>query len=196
MDVVALVLENAIVHYTVTGEIPQRMGSDHPSIAPFDVFEARDGWFVIGVGNDTLWKKFCKIIDKEELILDPRFINNDQRCKSYDQLKPIITEWSTGETVEEALNLLVKAGVPVGEVNTIDKVINDPNIILRDMIVELNQPKAGKVKIANTPMKLSNTPAKIETNSPLLGQHTEELLCSLLSYSKEKIINLKENNII
>jgi CoA:oxalate CoA-transferase len=196
MDAVVSILENAIVRYTVTGEIPKRTGSRHPSIAPFDVFEAKDGWFVIGVGNDTLWEKFCKIINKEELIRDSRFISNELRSNNYDQLKSILNEWSREVTVEEAVNLLMKAGVPVGEVNTVDKIINDPNIKLREMIVEVNQSKAGKVKIANTPLKLSKTPAKIEIASPLLGQHTDELLNDLLGYTQEKIDKLRESGII
>ena len=196
MDSVLSVLENAVVRYTVTGEIPQRTGSAHPSIAPFDVFEAKDGWFVIGVGNDILWERFCKIIDKEALIQDPRFISNDKRSKNYDQLKPIINEWSTGQTVEEAVNLLMQAGVPVGEVNTIDKIVDDPNIKLREMIVEVEHPKAGKVKITNTPIKLSLTPGKVEKPSPVLGQHTEEILEELLGFSKREISNLKEEGVV
>ncbi len=95
-DAVLSVLENAVVEYTVTGEVPKIIGSGHPSIFPFDVFEAKDGWFVIGVGNDTLWERFCKIIDKEGLIRDPRFTSNDKRSKNYDKLKSLINEWSRG----------------------------------------------------------------------------------------------------
>lgn len=95
-DAVLSVLENAVVEYTVTGEVPKIIGSGHPSISPFDVFEAKDGWFVIGVGNDTLWERFCKIIDKEGLIRDPRFTSNDKRSKNYDKLKSLINEWSRG----------------------------------------------------------------------------------------------------
>jgi len=124
MDAVVSVLENAVVRYTVTGEIPQRIGSAHPSIAPFDVFEAQDGWFVIGVGNDMLWEKFCKAINKTELLDDPRFTTNPKRSENYKELKPIITEWSKEKTVEETLNILITAGVPVGEVNTIDKIVD------------------------------------------------------------------------
>lgn len=196
MDAVVSILENAIVRYTVTKEIPKRIGSRHPSIAPFDVFKAKDGWVVIAVGNDALWIKFCKAIGKENLITDPRFLTNDLRSKSYSQLKPIITEWSEDILIKEILKILMNAGVPVGEVNTVDKIVEDPNIKLREMVIELKHPKAGSVKIANTPLKLSKTPAKIETASPLLGQHTEELLCSLLGYSKEKIIELRKNDII
>lgn len=196
MDAVVSVLENAIVRYTTTNEIPMRIGSRHPSIAPFDVFKAKDGWVVIAVGNDSLWDKFCHAISKENLISDDHFLTNGLRSINYHQLKPIITEWSEKMPLKEILNILIKAGVPVGEVKTVDKIIEDPNIKLREMIIELQHPKAGSVKIANTPLRLSKTPAKIEITSPLLGQHTNELLHDLLGYTKEKIIELRKNNII
>ncbi len=196
MDAVVSVLENAVVRYTVTGEIPQRTGSAHPSIAPFDVFEAQDGWFVIGVGNDMLWERFCKAINKTDLLNDSRFTTNPKRSENYKELKPIITEWSKEKTVEEILNILINAGVPVGEVNTIDKIVDDPNIKLREMIVEVEHPLAGKVKITDTPIKLSLTPGKVEKASPLLGEHTEEILNKLLGFSKEEIKSLKKEGVV
>lgn len=196
MDAVLSVLENAVVRYTVTGEIPKRMGSGHPAIAPFDVFETKDGWVVIAIGNDVLWKKFCKTINNTDLLNDSRFTTNPKRSENYKELKPIITDWSKKKTVEEILNILIKAGVPVGEVNTIDKIVDDPNIKLREMIVEVEHPLAGKVKITNTPIKLSLTPGKIEKASPLLGQHTEEILKELLGYCKKDIDNLKKEGVV
>jgi len=196
MDAVVSVLENAVVRYTVTGEIPQRTGSAHPSIAPFDVFEAQDGWFVIGVGNDMLWERFCKAINKTDLLKDPRFSTNLQRSENYQALKPIITHWSKIKTVQEVLDILLQAGVPVGEVNTIDKIVEDPNVKLREMIVEVEHPQAGKVKITDSPIKLSLTPGKVEKASPLLGQHTEEILKKLLGFSKEKINSSKKEGIV
>lgn len=196
MDAVLSVLENAVVRYTVTGEIPKRIGSSHPSIAPFDVFETKDGWVVIAIGNDSLWEKFCKAIDKVELLNDSRFPTNPKRSENYKELKPIITEWSREKTVEEILNILIKADVPVGEVNTLDKIVDDPNIKLREMIVEVEHPQAGKVKITNTPIKLSLTPGKVEKASPLLGQHTEEILKELLNLTKREIDSLRREDVI
>jgi len=196
MDAVLSVLENAIVRYTVTGEIPKRIGSGHPSIAPFDVFETKDGWVVIAIGNDALWKKFCKTINKEDLLDDPRFTTNPERSENYKELKPIITEWSREKTVEEIVSILIKAGVPVGEVNTVDKIVDDPNIKLREMITEVEHPRAGRVKITDTPIKLSLTPGRVETASPLLGQHTEEILNELLGFSKEDIKSLKKEGVV
>lgn len=188
MDAVVSVLENAIVRYTVTGEIPQRLGSCHPSIAPFDVFEAKDGWVVIAVGNNSLWEKFCKVIDKVELLSGPRFVTNSKRSENYKELKPIITKWSKEKTVEEIVSIFIKTGVPVGEVNTVDKIVNDSNIRLREIIVEVEHPRAGRVKIINTPIRLSLNLGKVETASPLLGQHTEEILNELWGFPRKRLI--------
>ena len=119
-----------------------------------------------------------------------------KQYKLYKELKPIITEWSEEKTVEEILNILINAGVPVGEVNAIDKIVEDPNIKLREMIVEVEHPRAGKVKITDTPIKLSLTPGKVEKASPLLGEHTEEILGELLGFSKEEIDNFKKEDVV
>jgi CoA:oxalate CoA-transferase len=196
MDSIVSVLENAVVRYTVTGEIPTRIGSGHPSIAPLDVFETKDGWVVIGAGNDSLWERFCKITHQEELIDDPLYNTNDQRSKNYHQLKPIITAWTKGKFSKEIVKLLIKAGVPVGEVNTMDKIVQDPNIKLRKMMVEMDHPKAGKVTIANSPIRLSKSPNQINRPSPLLGEHTEEVLKEILTMSREEIEYLRMKKVI
>ena len=121
---------------------------------------------------------------------------SDVVTENYKELKPIITEWSKEKTMEETLNILINAGVPVGEVNTLDKIVDDPNIKLREMIVEVEHPLAGKVKITDTPIKLSLTPGKVEKASPLLGQHTEEILKELLDLSKEDIKSLKKEGVV
>jgi len=195
MDSVVSVLENAVARYTVTGEVPTRISSRHPSIAPFDIFETKDGWVVIAVGNDSLWERFCKIIKKEELISDSLYNTNDRRSKNYHQLKPIITAWTKKESSKEVLDLLTKAGVPVEEVNTMDKIVQDPNIKLRNMLVEMNHPKAGKVTIANSPIRLSKCPNDTIDPAPLLGEHTEEVLEKILAISREEIEELREKKV-
>jgi len=196
MDSVFSVLENAVVRYTATGEAPTRIGSRHPSIAPFDVFETKDSWVVIGIGNDSLWERFCKIIHKEELIDDPLYKTNDLRSKNYDQLKPIITAWTKQESSQKTVELLSKAGVPVGEVNTMDKIIRDPNIQMRKMLIQMNHPIAGKVTVANSPIRLSKSTYDKINPAPLLGEHTQEVLENILSLSKKEIRELKESRII
>jgi CoA:oxalate CoA-transferase len=196
MDSVLSILENAVVRYTVTGEIPTRIGSRHPSIAPFDVFQTKDGWVVIGIGNDSIWKKFCRITCHDKLIEDPLYLTNYQRSKNYEQLEPLINEWTKKQTSQDIVELLTQAGVPAAEVNTMDKIIQDPNVKMRNMFIQMNHPKAGKVTVANSPFRLSKLPNDDITASPLLGEHTEEVLEEIIGMSKKEIFKLREKNII
>ncbi len=198
VDSIVSVLENAIVRYTLTGEIPKRIGSRHPSIAPFDVFEAKDGWVVIGVGNDSLWQRFCKAIGKEELIDHPNYKTNKDRVENYDELKKILTEWTKSLSMAEIIKILREAGVPCGPVNTVKDVVEDPNINYRGMIVEVEQPKIGKVRIAGNPLMFSFLKKRkyVPAPAPLLGEHTKEVLRSLLGYDEKKINELAEKGVI
>lgn len=196
LDALVAILENAIARYVVTGEVPKPGGNRHPSIVPFEPFETSDGEVVVAVGNDTLWAKFCQVIGREELINDERFKTNPLRNKNYDELRPLIAESMKKKTTAEWLKLLDEAGVPNGPINTIDKVLEDPQIKARDMIVEIEHPVAGKLKVPGVPIKLSATPGSIRTPAPVLGQHTEEILKELLGYDDEKIQSLREANAI
>jgi len=196
LDALVAILENAIARYVVTGEVPKPGGNRHPSIVPFEPFETLDGEVVVAVGNDTLWAKFCQVIGREELINDERFKTNPLRNKNYDELRPLIAESMKKKTTAEWLKLLDEAGVPNGPINTIDKVLEDPQIKARDMIVEIEHPVAGKLKVPGVPIKLSATPGSIRTPAPVLGQHTEEILKELLGYDDEKIQSLREANAI
>jgi len=198
VDSIVSVLENAVVRYTLTGEVPKRIGSRHPSIAPFDVFEAKDGWVVIGVGNDSLWQRFCKAIGKEELINHPKYKTNKTRVENYDELKKILTEWTKSLSVAEIIKILREAGVPCGPVNTVKNVVEDPNVNYRGMIVEVDQPKVGKVRTAGNPLMFSFLKRRKYTPSPapLLGEHTREVLRSLLGYDEKKINELVEKGVI
>jgi len=197
VDCIMAVLENAMVRYTVTGEIPKRIGSRHPSLTPFDVFETKDGHLVIGVGNDHLWETFCnKIPEFTYLLQDENFNTNESRSKNELILKPVIEEWTKKHKTVDLVDIISKAGVPCGPVNTIDKVVNDPNTKHRKMLFEFDHPIAGKMKTANSPLNLSNTPCKTHVRAPILGEHTEEVLSKILGYSKDEIEELKKNKVV
>ncbi|MCF6465446.1 CaiB/BaiF CoA transferase family protein [Clostridium sp. Cult2] len=196
LDCQVTILENAIARYIVTGEIPKPGGNRHPSIVPFEPFKTKDGEIMVAVGNDALWREFCKVIGKEELIQDERFKTNPLRNENYDILRPLISESILNKTTEEWQHRLDGVGVPNGPINTIDKVLENPQIIARDMIIELDHPVAGKLKVPGIPIKLSHTPGKIRRTSPVLGEHTFEILKGLLNYNEKQINELKKENII
>jgi len=185
-----------VVRYTVTGEIPTRIGSAHASLAPYDVFETQDGWVVIGIGNDSLWERFCKVIQKEELISDPLYKTNDLRSQNYNKLKPIVTAWTKEQSSKEIEELLTRARVPAAEVKTMDKIVKDPNIKLRNMLIQMDHPKAGKVTVTNSPIRLSESSYEKIDPAPLLGEHTEEVLGEILGLSEEAIEELREKKVI
>jgi len=197
VDCILAILENATVRYTVSGEVPTRIGSRHPSLTPFDVFETLDGYIVIGIGNDHLWEMFCHCVPEfNNLLFSERFKNNDMRTKNEAELKKIIEDWTIKHKSEDLIEIITKAGVPCGPVNTIDKILEDPNTAYRKMLFEFDHPIAGKMVTANSPLNFSLTECKKHLRPPALGEYTEEVMSKVLGYSKEKIEQLKKDKII
>ena len=195
LDCQVAILENAIARYVVTGEIPKPGGNKHPSIVPFEPFETIDGQVMVAAGNDVLWANFCRAIDIEPLCKDDRFSTNPLRNENYGELRPILAKIMKTRTTQEWQDILDNAGVPNGPINTVDKVIEDPQVVAREMIIEIDHPVSGKVKVPGIPVKLSDTPGQIRMTSPLLGQHTDEILRDLLNYDDKKIEDLRRENI-
>ncbi|SFI19257.1 CoA:oxalate CoA-transferase [Tindallia magadiensis] len=196
LDSQVAILENAIARHVVTGEIPQPQGNRHPAIVPFETFETQDGEIMIAAGNDALWKKLCQAMDHSDLSDDPRFKTNPLRNENHSALKPILEEITQKKTTAQWQDILDEAGVPNGPINTIDKVLEDPQVKAREMILEMDHPKAGKMRVPGIPVKLSDTPGKIRRPAPLLGEHTEEILKEYFNYQDEEIEKLKENKIL
>jgi CoA:oxalate CoA-transferase len=195
-DAMISILENAVVRHTMAGENPTRIGSRHASVAPYDVFKAKDGFIVIACANEATWQRLCRAMGAERFIQDERFLLNANRAKNVEPLKEIIENWSQKLTIEEALQVLESNAVPSAPVTTIDKLVSDPHVLAREMIVETDHPVAGKVKIPGAAIKMSKTPGRVETPAPSLGQHTEVVLTELLGYDQEKITRLKQQHII
>lgn len=195
LDSSVAILENAISRYLVNKEIPRPSGNRHKSITPFESFKTRDGEIMIAAGNDALFAKLCKLFNKEEWINDERFKSNYSRTENVDILKEYITEVTISKTTEEWQRLLDDFGIPNSPINTIDKVIENPQIIHREMLQEIEHPVAGATKVLGVPIKLSESPGKIVSPSPVLGQHTEEILGELIGVTKEEFSKLLEEGI-
>ena len=162
---------------------------------PFEDFETQNGKIMIAAGNDVLWANLCKAIGKAELLEDKKFRTNTLRNENYELLKPILAEIMKKETTEHWQEVLDNGGIPNGPINTIDKVIEHPQIKARNMIVEIDHPVSGNLKIPGIPIKLSDTPGNIRRPSPSLGQHTNQILKEILAYDEEKIRELEKENI-
>ena len=197
LDCQAAILENAVARYAVTGETPGPLGSRHPTITPFQIFSSKDGYFVIAIGNDATWQKFCESdsIRRPDLTTDERFATNPARTENHAEVETILNGIFASKTTDEWLEELEKIGVPCGPIQGVDQVVSHPQIKAREMIVEIDHPDAGPLMMPASPLKLSQTPPKTEVPSPRLGQHTEEVLAGVLGLSQEKIAELAEGGV-
>jgi CoA:oxalate CoA-transferase len=165
LDCQVAILENAIARYAATGEVAGPLGARHPSITPFDAFEAKDGWIIIAAGNDTLFRRMCEAIGAPELPDDPRFVTNGLRTDNEAALSEAINAALRARTVDQWLAMLEKAGVPCGPINAIDQVLSDPHVLARNMVVTSEDPDSGKLLMAGNPIKMSGF-ADPETRRP------------------------------
>jgi formyl-CoA transferase len=184
-------LINVGSNYLIGGKIPARWGNAHPNIVPYQNFKTADGYLVIGVASEVIWKRFCQAIGRMELAEDPRFANNSTRVENRVELISVLAEVFLGRSNEIWLKLLNDAEVPCAPVQTIDRVFQAPQVLHRDMLVEIEHPTAGKVPMAGIPVKFSVTPASVRLPPPLLGQHTDEVLKTWLGMTDEAIEDLK-----
>ena len=196
LDSLVAVLENAIVRYFATGDNPQPLGSRHPTITPFEAFKSADGQIIIAIGNDVLWTKFCEYVERKDLITDPRFSTNNKRTDNHDELQPILTEIMRHKTTDDWIQALENVGVPCGPINTIDKVVNHPQVMARDMITKVVHEFTGSVDVPGVPIKLSETPGIVDAPAPSLGEHTDEVLFRDLKMTVDDIELLRRDEII
>ncbi|MEW9673041.1 CaiB/BaiF CoA transferase family protein [Ammoniphilus sp. 3BR4] len=196
LDGVIAVLENVIPNYTALGKITTRMGSRLPGIAPYNSYMAKDGYVVIGVSSNVLWERFVTVLGRPELKDDPRFASPSLRVTNVEEVDALTQAWVGEQTVADVVQLLNEAGVTCAQVNSVDKLIEDPQVIAREMVVDMEHPIAGSFKVSGITPKLSLTPGVIETPPPTLGQHNQEIYQGLLKYSNEKIRMLTEKEVI
>jgi crotonobetainyl-CoA:carnitine CoA-transferase CaiB-like acyl-CoA transferase len=159
-----------------TGEAPQAMGSAHPLNAPYQSFEAQDGWIVIGGANQRNWLRTLEAIGAPELADDPRFRDNAGRMAHLKELEAEFAKRLRTRPSEHWLNLLEEKGVPCGPVNTMLQALSDPQTLAREMVVEVEHTTLGPVKTLGLPVKFSQTPGKVRSGAPLYGEHTREIL--------------------
>ncbi|HMP07069.1 MAG TPA: CoA transferase [Lacipirellulaceae bacterium] len=162
--------------YFATGERPKALGEKHRGSAPYQAFQASDGWLVVGAGPQNLWEKFCDILDAPELARDPRFVDNPARVRNSHVLATLIQGRMIKENRSHWLAALEAVGIPAGPVLHHDETYADPQVQAREMIQQIKHPTAGVLNLLGSVSKLSDTPNAIRRPAPLLGQHSREIL--------------------
>jgi CoA:oxalate CoA-transferase len=196
VDSIFSLLEMSLFKYLGRGEVPGLIGSRHPTSYPYDVFGAADGHFVIATFDNSAFKRLCEAMEQPELVQMEQFATDTLRGHHADELKEIIEKWTSPLKVADVIAILEKHGVPVSPIYNIQQISESDHIRVREMLVEVDHPVAGKVRLPALPVKFSETPARIESPPPLLGEHTEEVLTQYLHCSREEIIHLREAGVI
>ena len=183
------------VGYLLTGDLPQRQGSGHPMIVPYQVFPTQDGEIFIVGSNQRLWIRLCQALSREDLLQDPRFDSNQERVKHRHLLVPMLQAETQKYPTAVLSARLDDSGVPCAPVNTLDHVLNDPQTQAREMIVDVPHPLIPDLKLLGLPIKLGDTPGSLRLPPPLKGQHTEEVLIEL-GYRTVDITALRARQVI
>lgn len=170
-------LVNEGTNYLTTGGNPVRRGNQHPNIAPYQAFEARDGHVIVAVGNDGQFKRFCKILDRADLAIDPRFETNMARLENREALVDILCSIIAGRRKADLLSDMEKSGVPGGPINTLSEVFNSSQVAARGMKISVphSQSQTGNVDLIGNPVKFSKTPVTYRMGPPTCGEHTDEI---------------------
>ncbi|HEY7551704.1 MAG TPA: CoA transferase [Hyphomicrobiaceae bacterium] len=182
--------------YFATGEAPRRRGNEHPTIVPYETFEAADGWINLGVANDDLWRRFCRAAEAPDLVDDPRFAKAADRVRNRKELVPLVRALVKQRPRDDWMQRLDKAGVPAGAIRTVGEVCDSGLLKGRGMVAEMEHTTAGVVKAVKNAVRLSATPLDAYAAPPQLGQHTREVLTGLLGYSQAEFEALARNGAV
>ena len=196
LDALAALLTYQAGIYFGTGQRPTRRGNAHPSIVPYEVFKAADAYLTLGVANDSLWTKCCAALERPALARDPRFDTVAKRVLNRDPLLALLNEILGARTAEEWIKRFEAAGVPAGRIKTVAEVCESEHLRARGMLVTLPHPRATRLTVMGVPIRLHGTPGRAAAAPPLLGQHTEQVLRSLVGLTRAEIAGLREKGVL
>ena len=182
-------------YWLVGGKLCGPQGSRHGTIVPYEAFKTRDIWLVIACPTEKFWEGLCIAMELDNLILDDRFNDPNKRLEHHDDLIPILAEKFLTRPGDQWLSLLREADVPCAPVNTLDRILSDPQVLARQMVVDMHHPELGDFKLAGNPIKASETEQPLNA-PPQLGADTVDVLSSILGYSDGRIDNLIKDNVI
>jgi CoA:oxalate CoA-transferase len=183
-------------YFWADGHVPGRVGSGHASVVPYQAFATRDGYLVVAVFAEKFWAGFCRAIERPGLADDPRFDSNIKRVEGRGELVPLLESIFPGRSTADWLARLQREGVPAAPINTVDRVLSDPQVRLREMVVPLEHPKLGTLPTLGTPIRAAGDPPFRPSPPPGLGEHTDAVLGALLGYGPERIDALRRGRVI
>jgi crotonobetainyl-CoA:carnitine CoA-transferase CaiB-like acyl-CoA transferase len=178
--------------YFATGQSPTRMGNQHPTITPYETYRCQDGYINLACGNDTMWRNFCRAIGQEAWADDPRFRTNADRVEHRRQLSTLLEPVMRQKPAQEWIETLRVHGIPCGRIQSVSEVCDSPQVQARNMVVSLEHPKAGPIRVTGVPIKLSETPGAVMTPPPLLGEHTTQVLGDWLQIPPAEVEDLRQ----
>jgi len=198
VDCVVASLEQATQRYFASGKIPERRGNSYEAIAPYDSYMAKDGYLVIGCGNQKLFEILCnKILNRPDLIEDERFLTVPLRVKNNLIFKEIVEQWAKDHTVDEAVNMILEVGIPAAPIYDLKDIAEDDHIAnAREMFVKVEHPVIGEMKLNGNPIKLMDMKPSIRKPSPTLGQHNKDVYMDMLGLTEEEYKSLMDEGVI
>ncbi|MDQ9021810.1 CaiB/BaiF CoA-transferase family protein [Acinetobacter sichuanensis] len=194
LDVQVATLANQGMNYLASGETPKRYGNAHANIVPYQVFKAIDQDFIIACGNDKQFIALSHAIGLPELPDDPRFRTNTLRIKYRSEIGALLSKHFLSDTAQHWVNLIHAVKVPVGLINNLEQALKEPQVLARNMLIEMKHPLKEKLKVIGSPIKMSRTPIEYRKHPPLLGEHTDEILSQILD--QEYLMKLRKRGVI
>ena len=196
-DVGLMSMVNLAQSYLASGVAPERMGTAHPQVAPYQVFETNDSNFMLAVGNDEQYRRMTEAIEHRELWEDERFQTNAGRVERREELAAKLAEIFKGKSKKELLETFERAGVPVSPINNLAEALHDPQAQARHSLWEVAHPALGNITLMANPLQhMSRTPAEAQSHPPLLGEHTSEVLTEVLNISPSELNALEESKVV
>jgi crotonobetainyl-CoA:carnitine CoA-transferase CaiB-like acyl-CoA transferase len=181
--------------YLATGHVPKRTGNHNPEIAPYGVYQAKDGWFNLAVGTNVLWQRFLAAVGAQALLDDPRFASNHERSVHYREMNAELDRIFIQHTVRELEDMLIPAGVPIGEIHDMASVFADPQVKALDEVLTIAHPTAGDIRVVGAPYRLTETPATVRHHPPPLGEQTDEILAEV-GFDAAKIAAFRASGVL
>jgi crotonobetainyl-CoA:carnitine CoA-transferase CaiB-like acyl-CoA transferase len=190
------ILSGMIAAYLADRAVPQPMGTAYGALLPYQTFRTQTRDIAIGIGSDKLWRTFCPLLGLPQMIDDPRYVTNAARNANRASLVASLQEAFLTRSYEEWEAILMPAGVPMGAINTLDAVVEHPQIAARGVLVDSEHPVAGRIKMVGPPVRMSDTPGAVRSPAPLLGEHTEQVLRTKLGVREDEISELRRKHVI